>query len=147
MMQSYFVLMESFRVRASLADEFGLRCRSFSIGPRIALSISVNFWKDRAAASERCSRIVRHEFVIGPLCDSNLCSGKAARLYYCTECKWRLLVSGSRVAVLDEDGSPIAGEESINVFEENPCPVLEAFASAQPLLQAQCDQACYTAPE
>jgi hypothetical protein len=42
-------------------------------------------------------------------------------------------VCGSRVAVLDEDQRPIAGEESLrrfNTFAEGACPVLEAFVSA-----------------
>jgi hypothetical protein len=73
----------------------------------------------------------RHEFVIGPLCDTNLTSRKA-RLYYCRLCEWRFLVCGSKVAVLDENGNPLVGEESLRRFttlEEGPCPVLEAFAS------------------
>jgi len=43
------------------------------------------------------------------------------------------MVSGSTVAVLDENGSPVAGEESLRRFStlaEGPCPVLEAFVSA-----------------
>ena len=73
----------------------------------------------------------RHAFVIGPLCDSNLSSRKA-RLYYCRLCKWTFLVCGSHVAVLDENGEPLVGEESLSrfsTFEEGPCPALEAFAS------------------
>jgi len=41
------------------------------------------------------------------------------------------MVGAGRVVVLDEDGSPITGIESLRrfgSFEEGPCPVLEAFA-------------------
>jgi hypothetical protein len=104
----------------------------FLIGPKIAPDITVKFWESSAPALKRPSRSLRHEFVIGPLCDSNLSPGKA-RLYYCIKCKWSFLVCGSEVAVLDEDGSPLIGKESLrrfNTFEEGPCPVLEAFVSA-----------------
>ena len=114
--------------------EFGLRCAHFSLARELPLPISVKLWGSRAAASRRHNRTLRHEFVIGPLYDSNLSPGKA-RLYYCVKCKWSFLVSGSKVAVLGEDGSPLVGEESLrrfNTFEEGPCPVLEASASAAP---------------
>ncbi|MGD0076674.1 MAG: hypothetical protein ABSD31_20445 [Candidatus Binataceae bacterium] len=89
--------------------------------------------------SERCDAGLPHELMIGPPCDSDLFGGKKARLYYCVECGWRLLVSEGRVAVLSEDGSPIVGEESIRQFDafEGPCPVLEEFASAGALSQRQ----------
>jgi len=122
----------------SEATECGLRCSPFFSGPRIARETDVKIWKDRAGASKRCNMSMRHEFAIGPLCDSDLCPGKKARLYYCIECEWRLLVSGSRVAVLNEDGSLITGEESLRRFnnsEDDPCPVLEAFALAEPTIE------------
>jgi hypothetical protein len=75
---------------------------------------------------------LRHDFVVGPQRHSDL-FGRAARLYYCVRCKWSFLVCGSKVAVLDEDQSPITGEESLrrfNTFAEGACPVLEAFVSA-----------------
>lgn len=81
---------------------------------------------------EQCDRSLRHEFAIGPLCDNALFGGKA-RLYYCIRCKWSFLVYGSRVAVLDERGNPLAERESSKrfpTFEDGPCPVLEAFMSA-----------------
>jgi len=43
------------------------------------------------------------------------------------------MVCRSTVAVLDDDGSPLAGDESLrrfNTLAEGPCPVLEAFVSA-----------------
>ena len=91
----------------------------------------MKLWDSRAAAISRHRANSRHQFVIGPLCDVSLPSRKA-RLYYCRLCKWSFLVCGSKVAVLDEDGKPLAGEESFrrfSTFEEGPCPVLEAFAS------------------
>jgi hypothetical protein len=60
------------------------------------------------------------------------------------------LSGGSRVAVLDDDGTPLVGEDSLHrfkTFEDGPCPVLEAFASAAaelasvgPQLKRQRDQ-------
>jgi hypothetical protein len=85
-----------------------------------------------AAAKIRRHTNPRHAFVIGPLCDSKLSSRKA-RLYYCRLCNWTFLVCGSQVAVLDERGEPLIGEESFSrfcTFEEGPCPALEAFAPA-----------------
>jgi hypothetical protein len=75
-------------------------------------------------------RTLRHEFVVGPLCDSSL-SQRKVRLYYCIRCKWNFLVCGSKVAVLDERGNPLTGTESsdrFNTFAEGPCPVLKALA-------------------
>lgn len=95
----------------------------------------MKLWKSHGAASDRDERNLRHEFVIGPLHYSGLSSNKA-RLYYCTKCKWLFLVSNSKVAVLDQDGSPLIGDDSLarfKTFEEGPCPVLEAFAVASSL--------------
>jgi len=125
------------------AAEYGLRCGPFFLARELRTGIGVKIWKNRAGASKRCNMSMRHEFAIGPLCDSDLCPGKKARLYYCIECEWRLLVSGSRVAVLNEDGSLIIGEESLRRFnnsEDDPCPVLEAFALAEPRLRTQFDE-------
>ncbi len=90
----------------------------------------MKFWGNRAHP-EGSDRHLRHEFVIGPVCNSSLFAGKT-RLYYCSRCKWSFLVCGNRVAVLDEHGEPLVGKESFDRFrtlEEGPCPVLEAFAS------------------
>jgi hypothetical protein len=105
--------------------------RDLALVPELPLGITVKLWKS-AAAQNRDLETLRHQFVIGPLCESDLCPGKA-RLYYCYRCKWTFLVCGSKVAVLDEYGKPIIGEESLrrfHTFEEGPCPVLESFASA-----------------
>jgi hypothetical protein len=91
----------------------------------------MNLWNSHAA-SERQRASARHQFVIGPLCETDL-SLEKGRLYYCRLCKWSFLVCGNKVAVLDEDGEPLAGEASFSrfsTFEDGPCPVLEAFASA-----------------
>src|ERR1700694_6118806 len=91
----------------------------------------MKLWESHATAIGRHHVSSRHEFFIGPLCDTSLTSRKA-RLYYCRLCEWRFLVRGSKVAVLDEDGNPLVGEESFRrfgTFEAGPCPVLEAFAS------------------
>jgi hypothetical protein len=92
----------------------------------------MKLWEGHAAAPSRHRAGSRHQFVIGPLCDTNLTSRKG-RLYYCRLCEWRFLVCGSKVAVLDENGNPLVGAESarrFSTFGEGPCPVLEAFASA-----------------
>jgi len=90
----------------------------------------MKLWKVRSNALEWREKTVRHEFVIGPLCDSAL-FGRKARLYYCIQCKWSFLVCGSKVAVLDEGGSPLNGNESSTRFsadEDDRCPILETFA-------------------
>jgi hypothetical protein len=84
----------------------------------------MKLWQSRAVASESCDRSLRHEFLIGPLCNTSLVQEKA-RLYYCTRCKWSFLVCGSKVAVLDEDGSPLVGEDGLRrfkTFEEGSVP-------------------------
>jgi hypothetical protein len=90
----------------------------------------MNLWR-KSANQQRAARL-KHDFVIGPQRHNEL-FGRPARLYYCVRCKWSFMVCGSTVAVLDEDGSPVAGEESLrrfNTLAEGPCPVLEAFVSA-----------------
>ena len=98
---------------------------------QMPLELSMKLWDRHAAAISRRHPNSRHAFVIGPLCSINP-STRKARLYYCRLCKWSFLVCGSKVAVLDEDGKPLVGEESLrrfSTFEEGPCPVLESFAS------------------
>src|SRR5271169_4127947 len=90
----------------------------------------MNLWR-KFANPQRTVRL-KHDFVIGPQRPSDL-FGRPARLYYCIRCKWSFMVCGSTVAVLDEDGTPVIGEESVRRFNslgEGPCPVLEAFVSA-----------------
>ena len=75
---------------------------------------------------------LKHDFVIGPPRSTYL-SSKPARLYYCRRCQWSFLVCGSKVAVLDEVGRALLGEENLlgfETFEAGPCPVLESFVSA-----------------
>ena len=115
----------------------------------------MNLWQHHSRAVERQPTAIRHEFVIGPLCRPSVLH-QEARLYYCIRCKWSFLVCGSKVAVLDEDGSPLLGEDSLRrfkTFQEGPCPVLEAFASAASLdigpvasdLRKQCDESSHLA--
>jgi hypothetical protein len=94
----------------------------------------MNLWQNHPGAIDR-PMATRHEFVIGPLC-RHAPFQREARLYYCIRCKWSFLVCGSTVAVLDEEGRPLAGDGSLRrfqTFEEGPCPVLEAFAAAASL--------------
>jgi hypothetical protein len=109
----------------------------FQLAQQLLLHICMKLWKSDAAASKRHNSSAAHEFVIGPLCDSHLCPGRKARLYYCIRCKERFFVSGTKVAVLGGDGSPLVDKESLrrlSTFGEGPCPVLEAFASAEPFV-------------
>ena len=96
------------------------------------IALGMKLLESHAEAPIRRHTNPRHAFVIGPLCDSKLSSHKA-RLYYCRLCNWTFLVCGSQVAVLDERGEPLVGEESLSrfrTFEEGPCPAFEAFPSA-----------------
>lgn len=73
---------------------------------------------------------LRHNFVIGPQCDSYLFNGQA-RLYYCMRCRWSFLVSNNAVAVINDQGRPLVGEEAkaqFRSFENGPCPVLQGLA-------------------
>jgi hypothetical protein len=100
---------------------------------KMPLAFVMKLWGNRVHPT-RCGTSLRHEFVIGPLCDSSLFS-KKARLYYCIRCRWNFLVCESRVAVLDEVGNVLIGIESsdrFNTFEEGPCPVLRALTSDVP---------------
>lgn len=80
-------------------------------------------------AFERLGNL-RHELVIGPLCDHPSLKRKA-RLYYCIGCKWSLLVCGSKIVMLDENRKPADAEgiDRSDTTEAGPCPVLDAFAS------------------
>jgi hypothetical protein len=72
---------------------------------------------------------LRHSFVIGPLCDTYLFK-QPARLYYCSRCRWSFLVAGASIAVVDEQGRPLIGDESkrrFRSFEKGPCPVLDGL--------------------
>jgi hypothetical protein len=77
------------------------------------------------------NRTLSHNFVIGPLSEYGPLR-QTGRLYYCTHCKWSFLVCGRKVAVLDDDGQAITGEESLRRFQTfvaGPCPVLETLMS------------------
>ena len=89
----------------------------------------MKLWATGFDAIERAETLMRHAFVVGPLCDSAL-FGRKARLYYCNRYKWSFFVCGSKVVVLDESGSVLNGNESSARFgaDGDPCPVLEAFA-------------------
>lgn len=94
----------------------------------------MNFWRKYARPQNDMSTRLKHEFVIGPQRHSELFQ-RAARLYFCIRCKSRFLVCKNTVVVLDQNESPIAGEEGLrqfNTFEEGPCPVLSALAQAAP---------------
>jgi len=115
----------------------------------------MNLWQNRSTSVNYSPLPTRHEFAIGPLCK---CAAfhEDARLYYCIRCRWSFFVCGSRVAVLDDDGTPLVGEDSLHrfkTFEDGPCPVLEAFATAaselapvEPQLKRQCDERSQLAP-
>ena len=95
----------------------------------------MKLWGSQLFRPQPQIRSFRHEFTIGPLCDSAL-FGRKARLYYCIRCNWRFLVSEKKVVVLDEVGHPMAGPDSSTrfaTFAEGPCPVLARSAAHAPI--------------
>src|SRR5258708_14537627 len=94
----------------------------------------MKLWGNHFSRAQSRDRTYRHEFVIGPLCDSSLFRRKARR-YYCIRCNWQLLVSEKKGVVLAEDGTPLARNDSTHRFEtfdEGPCPALAMLAAPQP---------------
>lgn len=88
----------------------------------------MKFWKHRIVREED-DRSLQHEFVIGPLCDNPLFP-RPARAYYCIRCRWKFLVCGSSVLMLDERGNPLTRSEissRFDVFDESLCPVFKAL--------------------
>ena len=95
----------------------------------------MKLWKSHTFRPERRASSFRHEFVIGPMCDSALFRQKA-RLYYCVRCNWRFLVCGATVVVLDQDGHPLDNPDSsarFATFAEGPCPMLTEIEARCPL--------------
>jgi len=81
---------------------------------------------------------LRHNFAIGPLCDTYLFKHQA-RLYYCARCSWSFLVSSGAVAVIDAHGRPLTGDEAerqFKSFANGPCPVLQGLAQETAALEA-----------
>jgi hypothetical protein len=94
----------------------------------------MKLWETHNSRPQRHAPSIRHEFVIGPLCDSELFPRKA-RLYYCIRCKWHFLVCEKTVVVLDGYGHPMAGADSstrFDTFAEGPCPALAELESRYP---------------
>ncbi len=95
----------------------------------LRLSIGMTFLGHESESESESGRNLRHECVIGPLCDHPLFKRKA-RVYYCILCTWSFLVSGNTVVVLDENHKPVGDEEGVrrfSTFEARPCPVLEGL--------------------
>jgi hypothetical protein len=95
----------------------------------------MKLWESHIFHPQQHKPSLRHEFVIGPLCDSPLFRQKA-RLYYCIRCRWHFLVSEKKVVVLDEDRHPIVGPDSaarFNTFAEGPCPALVELETRYPI--------------
>jgi len=89
----------------------------------------MDLWR-KLANPKRAARLT-HDLLVGPRRHSEL-FGRPARLYHCARCKWSFEVCGSAVAILDEDGSPVLGEENLrrfNTLAGSASPVLEAFMS------------------
>lgn len=95
----------------------------------------MKLWESDIFRPPRHAPGLRHEFVIGPLCDTALFRHKA-RLYYCIRCRWHFLVCEKKVVVLDEDRRPMAGPDSsarFDTFAEGPCPALTELESKYPI--------------
>ena len=102
---------------------------------KMRLTFLMKFWESHDTRPQRRSPSLRHEFVIGPLCDTALFRSKA-RLYYCIRCRWHFLVSEKKVVVLDDEGHPMAGTDSsarFDTFAEGPCPALVELESRYPI--------------
>ena len=102
---------------------------------KMRLRFLMKFWTNHFFRPEGHAPSLRHELVIGPLCDSPLFRRKA-RLYYCIRCNWRFLVCEKRVVVLDQGGLPMAGTDSSNrfaTFAEGPCHPLVAREAHDPI--------------
>jgi hypothetical protein len=94
----------------------------------------MKLWETHTSRPQPHAPSLRHEFVIGPLCDSELFPRKA-RLYYCIRCKWHFLVCEKTVVVLDGYGHPMAGPDSstrFDTFAEGPCPALAELETQYP---------------
>jgi hypothetical protein len=107
--------------------------RHFPLVRKMPYLFFVKFWESHTFRPQRHASS-RHEFVIGPMCDSALFR-QPARLYYCIRCNWRFLVCEATVVVLDEDGHPLAGADSSTrfaTFAEGPCPALTEIESRYP---------------
>ena len=152
----HFISPQGFAIVAGTAVIFRCKSVGFSMVRQLRLCEFMKFWTNHSSGLGRRSTATRHEFVIGPLCKHAVFQEKA-RLYYCIRCKWSFLVCGSRVAVLDEEGSSLVGKDSLcrfETFEEGPCPVLEAFVSAgsfdpgpfQAHFRRKCDESSHLAP-
>jgi hypothetical protein len=131
-MQLRILLCDTVWRRSLFYNRLAWTWRLFRLVRELRPIVGMKLWESYASATIRHRTSSRHEFVIGPLCDTSLSSRKG-RLYYCRLCEWRFLVCGNKVAVLDENGKPLAGGESVSrfsTFENGPCPVFEAFASA-----------------
>ena len=120
---------------ARLDVNFGFDSALFRLVRKMRLTLSHEaLGKPYSPRAATCSS-VRHEFVIGPLCDSALFASKA-RLYYCIRCKWHFLVCGKTVVVLDGYGHPMGGPDSstrFDTFAEGPCPELAELESRYPI--------------
>jgi hypothetical protein len=109
--------------------------RHFPLVRKMPYPLFMKLWESHTFRPQRRASNFRHQFVIGPMCDSALFR-KKARLYYCIRCNWRFLVSGGTVVVLDEDGHPLDNSDSSDrfaTFAEGPCPVLTEIESRYPL--------------
>jgi hypothetical protein len=109
--------------------------RHFPLVRKMPYPFLMKFWESQTFRPLRHAPSFRHEFVIGPMCDSALFLQKA-RLYYCIRCNWRFLVCETTVVVLDGDGHPLTGPDSSTrfaTFAEGPCPALAELESRYPL--------------
>jgi hypothetical protein len=108
---------------------------AFHMVRKMRLTLLMKLWESHTPRPPKHGPSLRHEFVIGPLCDSALFRRKARR-YYCIRCNWHFLVSEKKVVVLDDDGHPMAGPDSttrFNTFAEGPCPALIELESRYPI--------------
>jgi hypothetical protein len=95
----------------------------------------MNLWGIHLKRLEPRSRVTRHDFAIGPVCEGGV-HQRNSKLYYCIHCKWSFLVTGTKISALGENGAWLDTDESqrrLATFERGPCHVMEAFVSAATL--------------
>lgn len=93
-------------------------------------NLGMKLWKNLSGAADQDQALMRHDLVIGPLCDGSEHKG---RLYYCSRCGWTVLVSDGKAEVLKEpENSEDRMSRQLGVFDACECPLLEAFASEFP---------------
>jgi hypothetical protein len=115
--------------RFHLKRDFTLISADFPLGPAVASVDRMTLWKQGRPPRMPGAVVLRHNFVVGPLHQSAI-TGEESQLFFCARCRWRFLLSRSRVVVLDDHGAVMSGADAdarFDSFERGPCPALESM--------------------